>query len=54
MLKENKYQKCIVTKIFERITNKDSLFQSQQQMHVTDIQEDEIKMSVNVSYVWLY
>ena len=51
MLKENGYQECIISKIFKRITNNHSLSQSQQQMQATYIQEDEIRMSINLSHV---
>ena len=37
--------------VFKRITNNHSLPQSQQQTHATDIQEEEIKMSINLPYV---
>ena len=47
MLKENGYQVNIISKIFKRITNNDSLTQSQQQMQATDIQEQEIRMRIN-------
>ena len=40
-----------VNKIFRRITNKHSLPQSQQLTQATDIQEEEIKMSINLPYV---
>ena len=51
MLKKNGYQKRIIRKIFKRITNNHSLPQSQQLSQVTDIQEDEIRMSINLLYV---
>ena len=51
MLKENGYQESIISKIFKRITNNHSLSQSQQQMQATYIQEDEIRMSINLSHV---
>ena len=37
VLKENGYQKSIISKIFKRITNNYSLFQPQQQSQATDI-----------------
>ena len=43
VLKENGYQENIISKIFKRIANNLSLPQSQQQMQVTDIQEEEIE-----------
>ena len=49
LLKINGYQKSIISKIFKRITNNHSLSQSQQQMEATDIQEEEIRMSINLS-----
>ena len=51
MLKENGYQESIISKIFKRITNNHSLPQLQQQMQPADIQEEEIKMSINSPYV---
>ena len=51
MLKENRYWERIISKIFKRITNKHSLSQSQQQTQATDIQEEEIKTSINLPYV---
>ena len=51
MLKEHGYQESIISKIFKRITNNHSLPQSQQQTQTTDIQEEEIRMSINLPYV---
>ena len=51
MLKENGYQERIINKIFRRITNNYSLPQSQQLTQATDIQEEEIRMSINLPYV---
>ena len=51
MLKENGYQESIISKIFKRITNNHSLPQSQQLMEATDIQEEKIRISINLSYV---
>ena len=51
MLKENGYRESIISKIFKRVTNNHSLSQSQQQMQATGIQEEEIKMSMNLAYV---
>ena len=51
MLKENGYQKSIISKIFKRITNNHSLSQSQQLMQATDIQEEEIRISISLPYV---
>ena len=51
VLKENGYQESIISKIFKRITNNHSLPQLQQQMQAEDIQEEEIKMSINLPYV---
>ena len=47
MLKENGCQESIVGKIFQRITNNHSFSQFQ----ATDIQEHEIRMSINLPYV---
>ena len=49
--KENGYQESIISKIFKRITNNHSLPQSQQLMPATDIQEEEIRMSINLPNV---
>ena len=51
MLKENEYQESIISKIFRRITNNHSLPQSQQLTQATDIQEEEIRISINLPYV---
>ena len=51
VLKENGYQKSIISKIFKRITNNHSLPQSQQLKQTTDIEEEEPRMSTNLSYV---
>ena len=49
--KENGYQESIISKIFKRITNNHSLPQSQQLMPATYIQEEEIRMSINLPNV---
>ena len=51
MLKENEYQESIISKIFRRITNNHSLPLSQQLTQVKDIQEEEIRMGINLPYV---
>ena len=51
VLKENGYRESIINKIFRRITNNHSLPQSQQLTQATDIQEEEIKTSINLRYV---
>ena len=51
MLKGNGYQESIISKIFKRITNNHSLPQSQQLTQAIDIQEEEIRMSINLQYV---
>ena len=51
VLKENGYQESIISKIFKRITNNHSLPQSQQLTQATDIQEEEIRISINLPYV---
>ena len=51
LLKENGYQESIISKIFKRITNNHSLSQLQQQTQAADIQEEEIRMSINLPYV---
>ena len=51
VLKENGYRESIINKIFRRITNNHSLPQSQQLTQATDIQEEEIRMSINLLYV---
>ena len=48
VLKENGYQESIISKIFQRITNNHRLPQSQQLTQTTDIQEEEISMSINL------
>ena len=51
MLKENGCQESIISKIFRRITNNHSFLQSQQLTQATDIQEEEIRMSINLPSV---
>ena len=52
MVKETRYQEeSIVSKIFKRITNNHRWPQSQKQTQATDIQEEEIRMSINLPYV---
>ena len=51
VLKENGYRESIINKIFRRITNNHSLPQSQPLTQATDIQEEEIKTSINLPYV---
>ena len=51
MLKENGYQESIINKVFKRITNNHSLPQSQYLTQDKDIQEEEIRMSINLPYV---
>ena len=51
VLKENGYQESIINKIFRRTTNNHRLPQSQQLTQATDIQEEEIRMSINLPYV---
>ena len=51
MLKENGYQESIISKIFKRITNNHSLSQSQQQTQAINIQEEEVRMSINLPSV---
>ena len=48
VLKENGYQEITISKIFKRITNKESSPHSQQQMEATDIQKEEIRMTINL------
>ena len=50
VLKENRYQEGIICKIFRRITNNYSLPQSQQLTQATDVQDEEIRMSINLPY----
>ena len=51
VLKENGCQKSIISKIFKRITNNHSLSQSQQQTQAINIQEEELRMSINLPSV---
>ena len=51
MLKENGHQESIIRKIFKKITNNHSLPQSQQLTQATDIQDKEIRMSINLLYI---
>ena len=51
LLKENGCQETIINKIFMRITYNHSFPQSQQLTQATDIQEEEIRMSINLPYV---
>ena len=47
VLKEDEYQESSISK---RITNNHGFSQSQQQRQATDIQEEEIRMSINLPY----
>ena len=47
-MKDNSYKQSINSKIFQRITNNQSLSQSKQEMQATDIKVDEIKMIINL------
>ena len=51
MLKENGYQESIISQIFKRIFNNHNFPQSQQLTQATVIQEEEIRMSINLRYV---
>ena len=51
MLKENRYQESIISRTFKRTTNNYSFSQSQQQRQATDIQKEEIRMSISLLYV---
>ena len=51
MLTENGYQESIISEIYKRITNNHSLPHSQQLTQATDIQEEEIRMSINLPQV---
>ena len=51
VLKENGYRESCINKIFRRITNIHSLPQSQQLTQATDIQEEEIRISINLPYI---
>ena len=48
VLKENGYQESIISKIFRRITNNHSFPHSQQLTQTTDIQQEEIRMSISL------
>ena len=51
VLKENGFQKSIVNKLYKRINNNHSFSQSQQLTQARDIQEEEIRMSINLQHV---
>ena len=51
MLKEDRYKKSIISKMFNMITNNHSLSQLRQQTQAIDIQEEKIRMSINLPYV---
>ena len=51
MLNENGYQESIINKVFKRITDNHSWPQSEQLTQATDIQDEEIRMSINLPYV---
>ena len=51
VLKENGYWGSIINKIFRKITNNHSLPQSQKLTQATDIQDEEIRISINLPYV---
>ena len=51
VLKENGYHESIINKVFRRNTNNDSLPKSIQLTQATYIQDEEIRMSINLKYV---
>ena len=51
VLKENRYRESIINKIFRGITNNHSLPQSQELTQATNMQEQEIRISINLPYV---
>ena len=51
VLKKNGYQESIINKILRVITNNHSFPQSQQLTQATDIQKEEIRMSINLPCV---
>ena len=51
MLKGNGYQESIMFKTFRKITNNHSSSFSQQQTPTTNIQEERIRMNINLAYV---
>ena len=51
MLKENRYRESIINKIFRRSADNHSLPQSQQLTQTTDIQEEEVRININLPYV---
>ena len=51
VLKENGYQENVITNIFKRTTNNHSLPPSQQLTQARDIQEEELRMSINLPYL---
>ena len=50
VLKENGYQESSISKLFKRITINHSLSQSQQQTQATNIQEEEIRKTINLPF----
>ena len=48
---KNGYRESIINKVFGRITNNHNLPQSQQLTQATYIQEEEIRISINLPYV---
>ena len=50
-IRQNVNRESNISKTFKRATNNHSLSPSQQQTQATDIQEDEIKMSINLPYI---
>ena len=51
VLKENGHQESIISKTFKWIANNHSLPQSKKLMQATNIQEEEVRMSINLLYV---
>ena len=51
VLMENGYRESIIVKSFRRITNNHSLPQLQQLTQVKDIQEEKIRISLNLRYI---
>ena len=50
-IRQNVNQESVISETFKRATNNHSLSPSKQQTQATDIQEDEIKMSINLPHI---
>ena len=47
VLKNDEYQKNIISKVFKKINKNDCLYQSQEQTQAINIQDKQVRISIN-------